>query len=225
MIRAIALTVVAMLLMPLAHAQLPAAAFKEGESYYRIDQPVRPRDPKKIEVVEVFWYGCPHCYRFDPMVKAWEKKLPADVDFYRLPVIWNSVTELHARAFYTAQALGAMNKLHDPLFNALNDQGNPLNSEERLAQLFGNYGITAEQFKKTFDSFGVTSQVNQAKARTLSYRIEGTPELIVAGKFRVTGKAFGGTGSTEHGMQEKMLQAVDYLIEQERNTLQPSAKK
>lgn len=225
MFRAIALTVIAVLLPSLANAQpLPAQSFKEGESYYRIDQPVRPRDPKKIEVVEVFWYGCPHCYRFDPLVKAWQKNLPADVDFYRLPVIWNSVTELHARAFYTAQALGAMNKLHDPLFTALNDQGNPLNSEERIGQLFSNYGVTADQFNKTFNSFGVTSQVNQAKARTLSYRIEGTPELIVAGKYRVSGKAFGGTGTTEHTMQEKMLQTVDYLIAQERAAQQNSKK-
>lgn len=225
MLRAIALTVAAMLLMPLAHAQALAPTFKEGESYYRIDQPVRPRDPKKIEVVEVFWYGCPHCFRFDPMVKAWSKKLAADVDFYRLPVIWNSTTELHARAFYTAQALGALDKLHDPLFSAMNEQGNPLGSEDVLAKLFGNYGISADQFTKAFNSFGVTSQVNQAKARTLSYRIEGTPELIVAGKYRVSGKALGGAGATEQTMHAKMLQVADYLIEQERKANQVSSKK
>lgn len=225
MLRAIALTVAAMLLIPLAHAQAPAQVFKEGESYYRIDQPVRPRDPKRVEVVEVFWYGCPHCFRFDPMVKAWDKKLAADVDFYRLPVIWNSTTELHARAYYTALALGALDKLHDPLFSAMNEQSNPLSSEAALAKLFGNYGVSADQFSKAFNSFGVTSQVNQAKARTLSYRIEGTPELIVAGKYRVTGKAFGGAGSTEQTMHAKMLQVADYLIEQERKANQASSKK
>jgi thiol:disulfide interchange protein DsbA len=225
MLRAIALTVATMLLMPMAHAQALVQTFKEGESYYRIDQPVRPRDPKKIEVVEVFWYGCPHCFRFDPMVKAWEKKLPADADFYRQPVIWNSTTELHARAFYTAQALGALNKLHDPLFSAMNEQGNSLNSEDSLAKLFANYGVTADQFAKAFNAFGVTSQVNQAKARTLSYRIEGTPELIVAGKYRVTGKAFGGAGSTEQDMHAKMLQVVDYLIAQERKASQATSTK
>jgi len=221
MFRSIVLTLLAALLIPLAHAD----SFQEGVSYFPIDQPVRPRDPKKIEVVEVFWYGCPHCFRFDPMVKAWQKKLAADVDFYRLPVIWNSVTELHARAFYTAQALGVLDKLHDPLFAALNEQGNPLNSEERVAQLFANYGISAEQFNKAFNSFGVTSQVSQAKARTLSYRIEGTPELIVAGKYRIDAKAFSGPNTTEQTSHAKMLQAADYLIEKERSEQKKSTTK
>lgn len=221
MFRSIVLTLLAALLIPLAHAD----SFQEGVSYFPIDQPVRPRDPKKIEVVEVFWYGCPHCFRFDPMVKAWQKKLAADVDFYRLPVIWNSVTELHARAFYTAQALGALDKLHDPLFAALNEQGNPLNSEERVAQLFANYGVSAEQFNKAFNSFGVTSQVSQAKARTLSYRIEGTPELIVAGKYRIDAKAFSGANTTEQTSHAKMLQAADYLIEKERSELKKTTTK
>ncbi|MDB6061894.1 MAG: disulfide bond formation protein DsbA [Verrucomicrobiaceae bacterium] len=224
MIRSV-LALAALLLVPMAHAQAPVEPFKEGTNYFRIDEPVRPRDPKKIEVVEVFWYGCPHCFRFDPMVKAWQKKLPADVDFYRLPVIWNSVTELHARAFYTAQALGKLDQLHDPLFAALNEQGNPLNSQERVAQLFANYGVTAEQFDKAFNSFGVTSQVNQAKARTLSYRIEGTPELIVAGKFRVNGKALSSPNGTEQASHEKMLQAADFLIQQERKAQQNPVKK
>lgn len=221
MFRSIVLAVFAALLLPLAHAD----SFQEGVSYFPIEQPVRPRDPKKIEVVEVFWYGCPHCFRFDPLVKAWQKKLAADVDFYRLPVIWNGVTELHARAFYTAQALGVLDKLHDPLFNALNEQGNPLNSEARLAQLFAQYGVNADQFGKAFNSFGVTSQVNQAKARTLSYRIEGTPELIVAGKYRIDAKAFSGPGMVEQTSQQKMLEAADYLVQKERTEQKKSTTK
>ncbi len=107
----------------------------------------------------------------------------------------------------------------------MNEQGNSLASEEALAKLFGNYGVSADQFGKAFNSFGVTSQVNQAKARTLSYRIEGTPELIVAGKYRVTGKAFGGANSTEQTMHAKMLEVADYLIEQERKAAQAASKK
>ena len=221
MFKSIAFAVLAVLTISLAHAE----TFQEGVSYSRIDEPVRPRDPKKIEVVEVFWYGCPHCFRFDPMIKDWEKKLPGDVDFYRLPVIWNSVTELHARAFYTAQALGVLGKLHDALFLALNEQGNPLNSEERIAALFANYGVSAEQFKAAFNSFGVSSQVNQAKARTLSYRVEGTPEIIVAGKYRIDGKAFGGPNTTEQTSHAKMLEVTDFLIEKERSEQKKSAAK
>ncbi len=207
------------LLTPLGVKADPAPAaepFKAGVHYFVLDEPVRVRDPKKIEVVEIFWYGCPHCFRFDPMIKAWQKALPADVDFWRLPVIWNSATELHARAFYTAQSLGVLDKLHDPLFDAMNVKGNPLNNEDKLRELFVAQGVKASDFDQAFDSFGVTSQVNQAKARTLSYKIEGTPEIVVAGKYRIDGRAFNDPDGTERTSHEKMLEVANYLIAKER---------
>jgi|SRR5690606_8678787 len=217
MIRSAVFVVLFALLAPFTAAQVPATlAFTEGVHYFPLEQPIRPRNPEKIEVVEVFWYGCSHCFHIDPLIKAWEKTIGPDVDFQRLPVIWNSVTELHARAFYAAHALNAFERLHEPLFTALNEQGNPLNSPERIQKLFANYGITADQFNKAFNAFGVTSQVNQAKSRTLSYRIEGTPELIVAGKYRVSGRGFSGPGFSEHTTHENMLKAADFLIAKER---------
>lgn len=214
MTRSIVVAALFALIMPLlAQADEP---FKEGQHYYRLAEPVRPRNPQKIEVVEVFWYGCPHCFRFDPVIKTWQKTLPADVDFYRLPVIWNSTTQLHAQAFYTAQALGVLDKLHDPLFEALNVQGNPLNNKEKVAQLFAQHGVGEDAFNKAFNSFGVTSQVNQAKARTLSYKIEGTPELVVAGKYRITGRGLADENSSEHATHEKMLEVANFLIAKER---------
>jgi thiol:disulfide interchange protein DsbA len=212
MTRSIVVALFALIMPLLAHADA-AEPFKEGQQYYRIAEPVRPRNPQKIEVVEVFWYGCPHCYRFDPLIKTWQKTLPADVDFYRMPVIWNSTTQLHAQAFYTAQALGVLDKMHDPLFEALNVQGNPLNNRDKIEQLFVQHGVSADQFKKAFDSFGVTSQVNQAKARTLGYKVEGTPEIIVAGKYRIDGRSL---GDTERASHEKMLEVANFLIEKER---------
>lgn len=213
MIRSLALAALFALVPMLTHADPAAEPFKEGEHYYRLAEPVRPRNSQKVEVVEVFWYGCPHCFRFDPLVKAWQKQLPADVDFYRLPVIWNASTQLHARAFYTAQALGVLDKLHDPLFDAINVQGDPLNTPEKIAKLFAKYGISEEEFNKAFNSFGVTSQVNQAKARTLSYKVEGTPELVVAGKYRITGRAFTDGEQSSH---QKMLEVANFLIAKER---------
>lgn len=206
-------TVLAWLTPLLAPAALAAEPFQEGVHYFRLDEPVRTRDPGKIEVVEVFWYGCPHCFRFDPMIKAWQKTLPPDVDFHRLPVIWNATTQLHARAFYTAKALGVLKKMHDPLFDAMNIQGNPLNTEDKLRALFVANGVKAEDFNNAFGSFGVNSQVIQAKSNTLSYHVEGTPELIVDGKFRVDGRAF---HSPEHEAHEKMLEVVNFLIAKER---------
>lgn len=217
MIRSLVLTAVLALLMPFtAHAQAVAPAFQEGVHYFLLADPVRPRDPKKIEVVEVFQYGCPHCFRFDPLVKAWQKNLASDVDFYRLPVIWNAPGQLHAQAFYAAQALGVLDKMNDALFAAIHVQNNPLNTQDSIAQLFAGNGVDPEQFAKAFNSFGVTSQVNQAKARTLSYKIDGTPELIVAGKYRIDGKSFSGPGLTERDSHQKMLEVANFLIAKER---------
>jgi thiol:disulfide interchange protein DsbA len=220
MIRSL-LTVVFALLMPLAvplaaHAQPATATFQEGVHYFVLSEAVRPRDPKKIEVVEVFQYGCPHCFRFDPLVKAWQKNLAGDVDFYPLPVIWNTPGQLHAQAFFAAQALGVLDKIHPAMFNAIHVKNNPLNTRASLETLFADNGVSAEQFAKAFDSFGVTSQVNQAKARTLSYKIDGTPELIVAGKYRIDGKSFSGPNVTEHDSHEKMLEVANFLIAKER---------
>lgn len=214
-------TVVFALLMPLvmplaAQAQPAAPTFQEGAHYFLLAEPVRPRDPKKIEVVEVFQYGCPHCYRFDPLVKAWQKNLASDVDFYELPVIWNAPGQLHAQAFFAAQALGVLDKIHPAMFNAIHVKNNPLNTKASLEQLFVDNGVSPEQFAKAFDSFGVISQVNQAKARTLSYKIDGTPELIVAGKYRIDGKTLGGPGLTEHDSHQKMLEVANFLIAKER---------
>jgi thiol:disulfide interchange protein DsbA len=217
MIRSLVFATVLAWLMPmLAHAAPAAAPFQEGVHYFRLDEPVRTRDPHKVEVVEVFWYGCPHCFRFDPLVKAWQKTIPADVDFWRLPVIWNATTQLHARAFYTAQALGVLDKMHDALFDAMNVQGDALNTADKLKALFVANGVKAEDFNTAFDSFGVGSQVSQAKARTLSYHIEGTPEMVVDGKYRVDGRAFGSGPGSEHTSHEKMLEVVNFLIAKER---------
>lgn len=206
-----------------AHAQPGAEQFQEGVHYIRLSEPVRERDPSKIEVVEMFQYTCPHCYRFEPMLTAWAKKLGSDVDFHRVPVVWNSIGDLHAHAFYAAKALGVLSKTHDAMFAAIHEQGKLLNSKKDLRDLFQRVaGVKPAEFDQAIDSFGVDSQVKQAKALALSYKIEGTPELIVAGKFRVDGRAFAGTNMTEHQMHEKMLQVADFLIAKER---QQRAKK
>lgn len=217
MTRSLVLSLFLSLLVPVAAQAQPAAApeFKEGVHYIKLADPVRPRDPKKIEVVEVFQYGCPHCYHFEPLVSAWKKTLPGDVDFSPLPVVWNAPGQLHAQAFYAAQALGVLNKIHAAMFEAYHEKNNPLDSKERIEQLFVANGVKPEDFAKAFDSFGVTSQVNQAKARTLSYKIEGTPELIVAGKYRVDGRLLG-KGLPERESHQKMIEVANFLIAKER---------
>jgi thiol:disulfide interchange protein DsbA len=130
--------------------------------------------------------------------------------------VWNAPGQLQAQAFYAAQALGVLDKIHAAMFEAYHVKNNPLDSKQRIEQVFVANGVTPEDFAKAFDSFGVTSQVNQAKARTLSYKIEGTPELVVAGKYRVAGRLLGGKGASEHDSHQKMLEVANFLIAKER---------
>lgn len=203
-----ALTAILTLVFSLAAcAQEPSAAapkFEAGVHYAELSTPVRTSDPDKIEVAEVFWYGCGHCFRFEPLVQQWKAKAGADINFVQSPAMWNKLMETHARAFYTAKTLGVLDKLHQPLFNALNLERKRLENADELAVLFEAQGVDKTKFMKAFKSFGVTSQVKQADSRARSYRITGTPELVVDGKYRVSAKMAGG--------QAKMLEVVDFLI-------------
>jgi thiol:disulfide interchange protein DsbA len=194
-------------LMP-AGLRAADALFAEGTHYERLPEPVRTADPARIEVVELFWYGCSHCFQFEPLLAKWEPALAKDVDFHRSPAMWNKLMAVHAQAFYAAEALGVLNKLNQPLFEALNVQRKRLESEDEIAELFVANGVTDADFRKAFNSFGVQSKVKQADARQRSYKTTGTPEMIVNGKFRVSARLA--------GSPESMLKVVDFLIAKER---------
>ena len=209
MIKRFLLTLSLLVLVPLyACAQDAAQEFVEGEHYDVVSPAVRTADPNKIEVAEFFWYGCGHCYTFEPMVEQWKKGIADDVDFHGSPAIWNPLMELHAQAFYTAQILGVLDTMHPVMFQAMNVDGKRLQSEEELAKLFAANGVAEEDFSKAFNSFGVNSQVRQANARARAAKITGTPALLVNGKYHVSTRKAGG--------QAQMLQVVDYLVEKER---------
>ena len=195
-------------------ALLPLAAcaqentYVEGKHYDTISPPLRARDPGKIEVIEFFWYGCGHCYNFEPLVTQWKKTLADDVSFMPSPAVWNAPMGLHAQAFYTAQALGVLDSVNGALFAAMNVDKKRLGSEAEIGEIFTANGVDGETFSKTFRSFGITSQVKQADARARGARITGTPEMVVAGKYRV--------GTRKAGTQADMLKIVDFLIAKER---------
>ena len=182
--------------------------YVEGTDYDLITPAVRTADPDKIEVAEFFWYGCGHCYTFEPMIEQWKKSLPDDVDFHGSPAIWNAQMELHARAYYAAQVLGVLDTMHPVLFQAMNVDRKRLSSEAEIAALFSANGVSAEDFGKAFKSFGVTSQVRQANARARAAKITGTPALMVNGKYHVS--------TRKAGSQANMLKVAEFLIEKER---------
>ena len=192
-----------------------AADYTAGKEYEVLPSPVKVRDVTKVEVVEVFWYGCIHCYHFEPLAKAWKAKQAADVDFYTMPAMWNKGMILHAKAFYTAKALGEFDKFNEIIFNAMNVKKNRLKNEAAVKKLFVDNGVDGKKFDQTFSSFGVQSQVQLADSRARAYKVQGTPEIIVNGKYRVSSSMTGG--------QANMLKVVDFLVEKERASL-PKAK-
>ena len=192
----------------MATAQDAVETYVAGEDYDLITPPVRTANPDKIEVAEFFWYGCGHCYTFEPMIGAWKKTLPEDVAFRGSPAMWNNLMELHARAFYAAEVLGVLEQMNQALFQAMNVDGKRLSSESEIQDLFVANGVDAETFAKTFNSFGVTSQVNQASARAKAAQITGTPAMMVNGKYHIS--------TRKAGSQADMLKIADFLIAKEQ---------
>jgi thiol:disulfide interchange protein DsbA len=192
----------------LAAQRAVAAEYEAGTHYEVLPQPVLTRDPAKIEVVEVFWYGCIHCFHFEPLIAAWKQKLADDVDFHASPAMWNASMKVHAQAFFTAEALDVLDKVHKPLFQAMNEEKKRLASADEIAPIFIAAGVSKADFEDTFESFGVVNQVALADSRARSYRVQGTPEVVVNGKYRISASMAGG--------QAEMLKVADYLIAQER---------
>lgn len=202
---------VAVLSLGMVSGALAQDTWKAGEDYDVISPAIRTAEPDKIEVHEFFWYGCGHCYNFEPLVVQWKKTLPEDVVVVGSPAIWNKPMELHAQAFYTAEVLGVLDDVHLPMFQALNVDGKRLLSEKEIATLFEKHGVDREEFSRAFNSFGVSSMTRQANARARAAKITGTPEMMVNGKYRIT--------TRKAGSQANMLKIADFLIEKERAAL------
>jgi thiol:disulfide interchange protein DsbA len=193
--------------LPCVAADDAVKTYVAGTDYDLITPPVRAVDPGKIEVAEFFWYGCGHCYAFEPLLQAWEKTMPKDVSFRRIPAIWQEKMELHAKAYYAAEALGVLDTMNPVIFQAMNVDRKPLASQAEIAALFTAHGVSEADFIKAFNSFGVSSQVRQAVAIAKAAQITGTPALMVNGKYHVSG--------SKAGSQADMLKVVDFLIEKE----------
>ena len=175
---------------------------------YEIISPAQPtQHPDKIEVIEFFWYGCPHCYSFEPLLDNWSKNLPKNVEFIRQPAAFNELWSKHAKAYYTAEALGIVDKVHADLFDAIQNKSESLDTEEALAKFFLAHGVNETQFKEAYNSFVVDSKMRQAPLMAARYGITGVPAVIINGKYKTNG--------TLAGSHEKMIEVMDQLIKQE----------
>lgn len=200
-----------MALLPVAMVQAQQEKYQAGVHYEVLPQTVRTADANKIEINEIFSYTCGHCYSFESEVEPWLEQLPADVDFQRTPALWSPALEPYARAYYAALMLDAVHQVHTPIFEAIHLKKQRLSSEQDFAEIFVAAGIDGDKFSKSYNSFGMTSMVNQAKARGRSYRTQGTPEIIVNGKYRVSTRKSGGFSG--------MLSVADFLIQKERDLI------
>ena len=161
-----------------------SARFQLGKHYSRLS-PTQPTSspPDKVEVAEIFWYGCPHCYALDPALKSWVASKPEYVSFVRVPVVWSAVAKAHARAFYTAEALGKIGAIHDALFREIHDNHDLLDTEDKLRAFFGTFGVDAATFTATYESPGVETKLERADELGRRYRVASVPLIVVNGKY------------------------------------------
>ena len=186
-----------------------------GTHYQELAAPVNTVDSSKVEVLEAFWYGCSHCFRFEPVVNAWKDAQPDDVAFVRFPAAWNDLMKTHAKIYYVLEVLGAVDTIHQEVFNAINLQGNILQRENLIADFFEDHGVPKERYEAAASSFQVTSAMSRLDVRMQDYGIRSTPNMIVNGKYLIT---TGGQVRT----QEEMLEVVEFLVEKERQALRSS---
>lgn len=200
LIRYLLLVLLACALPLTASAADPAPPFQEGKDYVRLPTPVPPTTPDKIEVVEMFWYGCPHCYELEPVTQEWLKRKPENVVFTRIPVAFGATWEPGARAYYAAEALGVLDKLHQPLFDAFHKK-RKLNTEDELAAFFAEHGVDQAAFRKAYTSFQTETQLRRGNQLAQRYGVKGVPAVIFNGQYDVR--------------SPRLFEVVDFLIARE----------
>jgi protein dithiol oxidoreductase (disulfide-forming) len=183
-----------------------AAGYTEGKDYAVLAERIVPADPKKIEVAEFFSYACPHCYKFEPILQAWAKKLPADVVLVQTHVSFNRPEWAeYQRGYYTVLALGVKDKVQEAVFNSLYVGNKHLSGAQDWADFLSLYGVDKQKTLSTFNSFGVNSQIKQAETRTRDFKIPSTPTVIVDGRFHVI--------VANH---EEMVKVAQFLVDKVR---------
>ena len=200
-----------------AEPAAPTTNWEAGKHYF----PVMPAQPTatgdKVEVLEVFSYACPHCAHFQPYADQLKQSLPAGAVFAYMPAIFNPTWEPYARAYYTAESLGVVDKTHQELFDALHRDHLPMRTIDELASFYAQHGVDKAKFLATSSSFEVESKMSRAKEMVKNYGVEGTPSIVVNGKYRVTGASAGG--------YPQLIELVDWLVNKELASSKPAKKK
>jgi thiol:disulfide interchange protein DsbA len=189
---------------------LPAKAqwaFKAGKDYMVLERPV-PTDvgPGKVELLEFFWYSCPHCNAFEPQLEAWLAKLPKHVHFRRVPVMFRPNFEPQQRLFYVLEAMGRLEDLHKKVFYAIHVEKQSLDSPDSIAAWISKQGVDRSKFLEQYNSFAVTTKSRRATQWQEQYKVDGVPSVGIAGRYYTSGSLA--------GTMQRALQVTDYLIGQ-----------
>ena len=196
--------------------QLPAGKWVPG-THYKVIAPAQPTNvgPGKVEVIEMFWYGCPHCFALDPVLDSWRKNKAAYVEFVRVPIMWGEVHRAHARLFYTLQALGKLEALHGNVFAEIHQNNNllfvandPLATQRAQLQFAKDNGISDADFMKAYNSFAVQTNLQEADDLARRYRIDAVPTFVIAGKYQ--------TDMGQAGGETNLLQLINDLAASEK---------
>jgi thiol:disulfide interchange protein DsbA len=182
----------------------------EGTHYVKLGQPL-PTAPGKIEVIEFFWYGCPHCNAFEPALDAWSKKLPPDVAFRRVPVAFRDEPfTAHQKIFFALDAMGLIPTMHRKVFYAIHNERQRMDKPADIAAWMANNGVDSAKFLENYNSFSTNTKAKQAAKLASDYKIDGVPAIGVAGKYYTSG--------TLAGSPEGSLTVAEYLIQKERRS-------
>ncbi|MDZ7735190.1 MAG: thiol:disulfide interchange protein DsbA/DsbL [Gammaproteobacteria bacterium] len=201
-----------LLLLVLSAACATAGA---ADTYKRLSKPQPTEDPDRIEVLEIFWYGCPHCNDFEPYLNDWIENKPDDVNFRRMPAVFRQDWLAHARAYYTALELGVVDKIHSDLFHEIHSRQRRVNDEESLRKFFMQRGVDGDTFTKTYNSHAVESRIKQALSMLRRYEVTGVPAVVVNGKYVTSGPLA--------RSYEGMIQTINELIDKERDAMQQTS--
>jgi thiol:disulfide interchange protein DsbA len=179
---------------------------EEGFEYRLLSPPLPPESATKVEVLEFFWYGCPHCYAFEPSIEPWIKTLPGDVVFRRVPAVFYEAWLPHAKLYYALEVLGETERLHGTVFNAIHQSHQALITEAEIGTFLEANGISRKKFTAAWNSFSVQSKIQRSTRLQTSYKIEGVPAMGVDGLYMTANTM------TADGKHESVLPVVDYLI-------------
>jgi protein dithiol oxidoreductase (disulfide-forming) len=193
-----------LLLLPV---MLQAKEYKEGVEYIKLATPVPTQNADKIEVQEFFWYGCPHCFQFEPKMAAWVKNKPANVEFVRMPSPLNPNWMAHTKTFYALEAMGRGDEFHVEIFNAMHVAKLKLFTPEAIADFLAQKGVDRTKFLDSYNSFAVNMRARKAEQLGNQYKITGVPAISVNGKYLINTNQTGGF--------DEVLNILSYLVNKE----------